>query len=179
MTTYTESLLQILDRCEGSFSLSEDERTTVHNAYWNSNLEDIGYALQIICFEPSPLDMPILLDASSPGSLWIHRCDSAEALSGLADGRAVLRIMKQRETHPVVKFYIDRELIDLQDECMNLLLDGPIPPIDSPNRRNLWIYGRFERDQISSTLALKYLAPLLKDPKRRSEWLRDHILAAG
>ena len=86
--------------------------------------------------------------------------------------------MSSRETHPIVRFYVHRELIDLEDESMNALLDGPIPANSSPRRRKLWIYGNFERGDITSDQALKYLAKLLDDPRRQSEWLWHHLFGA-
>jgi hypothetical protein len=83
--------------------------------------------------------------------------------------------MAGRERHPLVRFYVERELIDLEDVTMNPLLDGPIPPNSSPNRRKLWIYGNFQREELSHEEAIGYMTKLLEDPNRRSEWLRDHI----
>ena len=83
--------------------------------------------------------------------------------------------MLARETHYIVRFYVMRELIDLEDELCLPLLDRPIPPKSSPSRRSLWIYGNFERDAISKEQALKFVAPLLQDKKGRTEWLLTHI----
>ena len=179
MDSFAAPLAELRDRCDGNYSLTEDDRSLLHNAYWAGNDLQISVVLELMCLEPDPLDLPVLLDASSPGSLWVHRCDAAQALGGLGEeGRGILRIMHGRETHPIVRFYIHRELIDLEDESMNALLDGPIPANSSPRRRKLWIYGNFERGEISKNKALKYLDKLLQDRKRRAEWLRDHILSA-
>lgn len=177
MNSFAEQLSEIQGRCFGKYSLSVDDRSLIHNAYWNGNAAEISVVLEIMCFDPDDSDMPILLDASSPGSLWIHRCDAAQAMSGLDDGAKILRIMLERETHPVVRFYVMRELIDLDDEVVNSLLNGPIPANGSPIRRSLWIYGNFERGELTKEAALKYLFKLLQDKRRRAEWLHDHISA--
>ena len=177
MNSFAESLSDLRDRITGEYSLSADERELIHNAYWNGNPVEISTVLEIMCLEPDASDLPMLLDASSPGSLWIHRCDAAQALNGLEEGVRILRLMLERETHPVVRFYVMRELIDLEDETATSLLDGPIPAIGSPSRRSLWIYGNFERDSLTKERALILIKRLLEDPKRRHEWLRNHILA--
>ena len=175
MNSFADSLADIQSRCSGTYSLSSDERATIHNAYWSGDAAEISSVLEIMCFDPDASDLPMLLDASSPGSLWIHRCDAAQALSGLEDGAKILRIMLERETHPVVKFYVMRELIDLGDEAVASLLDGPIPSNGSPIRRSLWIYGNFERGSIDGDKAMGFMSKLLEDPKRRHEWLKDHL----
>ena len=175
MNSFAESLAEIQGRCFGKYSLSDDDRALIHNAYWSGNAAEISAVLEIMCFDPDDSDMPMLLDASSPGSLWIHRCDAAQAMSGLDDGAKILQIMLERETHTVVRFYVLRELIDLDDDSVTSLLDCPIPGNGSPIQRSLWIYGNFERESISSHQAMKFLTKLMDDPKRRHEWLRDHI----
>lgn len=176
MNSFAEQLAEIQSRCSGNYSLSEDERTLVQNAYWNGNAAEICSVLEIMCYEPDSSDLPMLLDASSPGSWYVHRCDAAQALGGLGDeGAAILRIMAAREKHPLVKFYVLRELIDLEDESITSLLDGPIPPNSSPGRRSLWVYGNFERGDLTVDKALSKIETLLEDPKRKHDWLRDHL----
>ena len=179
MNSFSAPLSDLLVKCHGDYSLTEDDRSLLHNAYWAGNDPQISVVLELLCFQPDPQDLPILLDASSPGSLWIHRCDAAQALGGLGEeGRGILRIMSGRETHPIVRFYVHRELIDLEDESMNALLDSAIPPNSSPNRRCLWLYGNLERGTVSPKQVFKYLILLLKDGTGRADWLRDHILSA-
>ena len=179
MNSFADPLRELQDRCEGTYCLTADDRTLLHNAYWSGNATEISVVLEIMCFDPVELDLPVLLDASSPGSLWINRCDAAQALGGMEDGARILRIMLERETHPVVKFYVTRELIDLEDDMVTPLLDGPIPSNGSPIRRKLWIYGNFERGELTKELALKYMVKLLQDKKRRADWLRDHVVGSN
>ena len=176
MDSFAAPLAELRDRCAGKYSLTEDDRSLLHNAYWAGNDPQISVVLELLCFQPDPQDLPVLLDASSPGSLWVHRCDAAQALGGLGEeGARALRLMYLRDTHPTVRFYIFRELIDLEEEFCMTLLDGPIPPVSSPNKRSLWIYGNFERGENSVEQSLKYLSKLLQDRKRRHDWLRDHL----
>jgi hypothetical protein len=81
MNSFAVQLSEIQDRCKDQYSLTEDERTLIHNAYWNGNDSDISSVLEIMCFDPDPSDVPVLLDASSPGSMWVHRCDAAQVLA--------------------------------------------------------------------------------------------------
>ena len=176
MNSFAEPLSELHAKCHGNCSLTPDDRILIHNAYWNGNTSEISTVLEIMCFDPNAQDLPMLLDASSPGSIWIHRCDAAQAFGGLGDeGRAILRIMLGRETHPVVRFYVMRELIDLEDEAADSLLNGPIPGNTSPIQRSLWIYGNFERGEIDAEQGLGFMTKLLDDPKRRHDWLRDHL----
>ena len=173
---YADRLKQIEDKCSGDYSLTEEEREFLTNAYWNGNQNDICSVLTILCYDPSPNDMPVLLDASSPTSWWVNRCDAAQAFGGLGDaGQQVLRIMLQREKTPIVRFYVFRELIDLGDELCLPFLDGSIPANASPGRRSLWIYGNFERTAITKESALDYMRILRLDKKLRHEWLLKHI----
>jgi hypothetical protein len=127
-------------------------------------------------FDPDSSDLPMLLDASSPSALDLHRIYAAEALGSLGDeGTKVLRIMQEREKHLLVRFYVIRELIDLEDESVEAFLNGPMPPNSSPNRRSLWIYGNFESGELTTEQALKRISKLMQDPKRRHDWLKDHI----
>ena len=176
MSRFAERLAEIKERCTGDYSFTEEDREFLHNAYWNGDAVDQSNVLMTTCWEADPLDMPILLDAASPTSLWVNRCDAAQALGALGEsGRRALHVMLARETHYIVRFYVMRELIDLEDELCLPLLDRPIPPKSSPSRRSLWIYGNFERDAISKEQALKFVAPLLQDKKGRTEWLLTHI----
>ena len=176
MNSFAKPLAEIQSRCTGNYSISEDERTLVHNAYWNGNAAEICSVLEIMCYEPDSSDLPMLLDASSPGSWYVHRCDAAQALGGLGDeGAAILRIMAGREKHPLVKFYVLRELIDLEDESVTSLLDMPIPSNSSPGKRSLWVYGNYERGELTGEEALAKISRLLEDPKRRHDWLWDHL----
>ncbi len=176
MNSFADQLSELQNRCSGNYTFSKDDRTLLHSAYWNGNTTEIFTVLELICYEPQSEDLPILLDASSPGSLWVCRCDAAQALGGLGDeGARILRVMMIRETHPVVRFYVLRELIDLEDESVEPFLNDPIPGNDSPSRRSLWIFGNFERGNITKERALNFMKILLLDPKRRHDWLRDHI----
>ncbi len=176
MNSFAEQLSELQNRCSGGYTFSKDDRSLLHNAYWNGNTTEIFTVLELICYEPESEDLPVLLDASSPGSLWVCRCDAAQALGGLGEeGARILRVMMARETHPVVRFYVLRELIDLADESVAPFLDRSIPPNGSPSRRSLWIFGNFERGTITKEKALGYMTNLLLDPKRRHEWLKDHI----
>lgn len=176
MNSFAEQLSELKQRSAGHYTFTKDDRSLLHNAYWNGNTTEIFTVLELICYEPESEDLPVLLDASSPGSLWVCRCDAAHALGGLGEeGARILRVMMARETHPVVRFYVLRELIDLEDVYVQPFLDGPIPSNGSPGRRSLWIFGNFERGTITKEKALGYMAILLLDPKRRHEWLRDHI----
>jgi hypothetical protein len=178
MSSFANSLAQIQAQCKGNYFLTKDDRALIHQAYWNGNEMDISSVLEIMCFDPDVSDVPILLDASSPGSLWVHRCDAAQALGGLGDeGARILQLMQVRETHPIVQFYVLRELIDLGDSSVELFLASPIPPTSSPNRRSLWIFGNYNRGSISREKALRFLARITPDSNDRHDWLRDHINA--
>ena len=180
MNSFAEQLAELHDRCAGDYSLIEQDRALMHNAYWNGNTADIFSVLGLMCFEPRSDDLPILLDASSPGSLWVCRCDAAQALGGLGEeGARILRLMMVRETHYIVRFYVLRELIDMDDDSVDNFLTGKIPANGSPGRRSLWIFGNFERGNITKEKGLGYMRNLLQDPIRRHEWLRDHIEQAG
>jgi hypothetical protein len=179
MNSFAEPLHELQDRCQGTFCITSDDRALLHNAYWNGNQFEISTVLEVMCFEPDPADLPILLDASSPGSLWVHRCDAAQVFGGLEEeGRAILRIMLGRETHPIARFYVMRELIDLEDESMASLLVGPIPPVTSPNLRSLWVYGNFEQEALGKERALRLIDRLMEIAPRRHNWLNDHILGS-
>jgi hypothetical protein len=176
MNSFAEQLSELDKRCNGDYALSEDDRALIHTAYWNGNMIDIFSALDLICYEPKAEDMPVLLDASSPGSIWTCRCTAAQALTGLGkQGATVLRVMKARETHPTVRFYVLRELIEMGDPCMDEFLNKPIPPVSSPNHRALWIFGKFENGALSKDKAEFFLTALLSEDPRRHNWLRDHI----
>ncbi|MEI8282019.1 MAG: hypothetical protein WCG75_06425 [Armatimonadota bacterium] len=179
MYPFAEPLNDLKHRIKNeNYSLTDEDHTLLHNAYWDGHEDSISVALTIICRKPDPAEMHILLDACSPGSDWIERCDAAQAFSGLGEeGRKMLHIMLGREKHFKVRFYVQRELIDIRDESMNPLLDGPIPPNSSPGQRSLWVYGNYERGDLSADEALAKISKLLEDPKRRHEWLRDHVSA--
>lgn len=179
MNSFADQLSDLDKRCTGNYTFSEDDRALLHNAYWSGNIIDIFSALDLICYDPTAEDMPVLLDASSPGSIWTCRCTAAQALSGLGEeGATVLRVMKARETHPTVRFYVLRELIEMGDPCMDEFLDKPIPSISSPNQRALWIFGKFESGEVSRAKADFYLSALLRQDDRRHNWLLDHIKTA-
>lgn len=176
MSRFTDRLAEIWDRCKAEYTITPDEREFVHNAYWNGSQTDTSSVLDILCWSPDPQDLPVLLDASSPSSWWVHRCNAAQAFGGLDEaGRRALLVMHSRETHPIVRFWIMRELVDLGDDICLSLLDGPIPSRSSPGQRALWIYGNFQRGELSKEKALKYLQILMSDPKRRTGWLLKHI----
>lgn len=178
MSLYREKLSDILDRCREAGRLTKDQRIYVHDAYWNGNRDEISWSLEALSLDPKPEDMPILMDASSPGSWWVHRCDVAEALSHLKkEGPPYLKIMLARESHYCARFWICRALIDLGDDSLDPFLDGPIPPNSSPFKRSLWIYGNFEFGNLTKEEALSYLAKLLENPRSRETWLRDHLLS--
>lgn len=177
MSLYREKLSEIVDHCRETGRLTRDQRIYVHDAYWNGTKDEITFALEALAVDPKPLDMPILMDASAPGTWWVHRCNVAEALSHLKkEGPPYLKIMLARETHYCARFWIGRALIDLGDASLDSFLDGPIPPNSSPFQRSLWIYGNFEFGNLTKEESLGYLTKLLEDPKRREEWLRDHIV---
>lgn len=179
MQPFAEQLTELQERCDGEYSFTEEDRVMLHNAYWNGSAATHSWVLELICYDPSDEDMPVLLDASSPTSDWVLRCSAAEALGQLDQtGAPVLRLMLSRETHYTARFYILRELIDLEDEVSLPFLDGPIPPNSSPSRRSLWIYGNFEREELTKDKALSLGAKLFEHRKGFHNWLRDHLEAS-
>lgn len=176
MGSFFDRLREIKDLCKEGYEFTQDDRDTLHNAYWKGDQLDSGVAVEILSWHPEPEDMPVLLDASSPSSPMVHRCDAAQALGCLElEGASVLRLMLLREKHPLVRFYAVRELIDLEDDVCLPLLDGPIPPNASPNRRSLWIYGNYQRGTISGDMAIKFGEVLSQHKWRYHAWLIDHI----
>ena len=105
MDSFAERISELKEKCTGDFVFTEDDRTLLHNAYWTGGVIVSMMALEMIAYEPGHEDLPILLDASSPSSAVVCRVYAAEALGGLGDqGAGVLRLMMEREKHPLVRF---------------------------------------------------------------------------
>lgn len=179
MDQFSGRLMEIEARCKGDYCFTDEDRQFLHAAYWARDETAKSWVLQILCWEPDLLDMPVLLDGASLKAWWVTRCDAAQAFEGLGEvGRLALRDMLARETHSVARFYILRELIDLKDEICLPFLVGPVPSQRTPIKRETWIYGNFEQGKLNKEQALKYLECLMHDRKRRFEWLRNHIMAS-
>ncbi|MBI1333405.1 MAG: hypothetical protein GC165_11060 [Armatimonadetes bacterium] len=180
MSPTLDRLQTLLDSVRAGRALRADDRDYIHNAYWSGDKNETILAVDILAASPKPLDLPVLLDASSLENWWVMRCGVADALSQLRkEGPGLLAIMRAKETHPVVRFYIERALIDLDDPSMGEFLEGPIPPNSAPYRRSLWVYGNFQRGWIERDQALGYVSRLLEDPRRRFDWIRDYVLDQG
>ena len=131
--------------------------------------------LSRICKAPKPEDEAKIV-ALLPHIPWELRCDAIEALANFgASGRNAILEWLVMERHPIVIFYIRRELILKNDSSVQHFLNAACPPFRAKNLHALWLIGNFCRGKLSKRHFKEQTEMLVKDSPLDFPWLLDEL----